>query len=333
MKDKVFVIAEAGVNHNGDMSLARELIHAAAESGADAVKFQTFTAERLANFLAPKAEYQLQQTNSQESQFEMLKKLELPYEEHVGLKELCQKLNIEFMSTPFDVIAADFLHKLGVKRFKIPSGELTNYPYLRHVGKMGLPIIFSTGMATLKEVGDCLGVLVENGARKEDITILHCTTEYPTPLIDVNLRAMNTIKREFGVPVGYSDHTSGLEVSLAAVALGASLIEKHFTLSRSLPGPDHKASLEPGELKQLVEGIRNVSMALGSELKQPSESERKNINVARKSIVAAKAIKKGEIFTEENLTCKRPGIGVSPMRWTEFIGKVSQRDYLPDDLI
>lgn len=333
MNNNVFIIAEAGVNHNGDMGLARELIHAAAEAGADAVKFQTFTAERLASQKAPKAHYQLQQTDTSESQFQMLKKLELPYKEHQSLKELCAKLNIEFLSTPFDVVAADFLFDLGVKRFKIPSGEITNYPYLRHIARKGLPMIFSTGMATLKEAHDCLDVLETNGVKREDVTVLHCNTEYPTPFHDVNLRAMETIRTELGVNVGYSDHTAGIEVSLAAAALGATLIEKHFTMSRNLPGPDHKASLEPHELIQMVKGIRNISLALGSSIKAPTNSELKNIHIARKSIVALKPIKKGDVFSEENLTTKRPGNGISPMRWLELLGKKADRDFMPDDLI
>jgi N,N'-diacetyllegionaminate synthase len=331
--DNVFIIAEAGVNHNGDMSLAKELIHAAAESGADAVKFQTFNAERLVSQKAPKAQYQLEQTDSGESQLAMLKKLELPYDQHSSLKELSEKLNIEFMSTPFDMIAADFLKDLGVRRFKIPSGEITNFPYLRHVARLGLPVIFSTGMSDLNEVGQCLHVLTKYGISKNEITVLHCNTEYPTPFNDVNLRVMETIRKEFGVSVGYSDHTAGIDVSLAAAALGASLIEKHFTMSRELPGPDHKASLEPYELQQMVRGIRNISAALGSDVKRATTSEAKNIHIARKSLVALKAIKKGEVFTEQNLTTKRPGNGISPMRWEEFIGKVSEKDYLPDDLI
>lgn len=333
MTDKVFFIAEAGVNHNGDMNLARELIHAAAEAGADAVKFQTFTAERLASWKAPKADYQLEQTDKKESQLEMLKKLELPYSEHQGLKELAEKLGIEFMSTPFDVIAADFLKKLGVKRFKIPSGEITNYPYLKHVAQLGLPTIFSTGMSNMDEIKACLQVLQKYGLSKDMITVLHCNTEYPTPYSDVNLRAMNTIKSELGVNVGYSDHTAGLEVSIAAVALGATLIEKHFTLSKDMQGPDHKASLEPAELKELVKSIRNISAALGRTDKVPSDSERKNIAIARKSIVAAKAIKEGELFSEENLTTKRPGNGISPMKWTDYIGKKAHRSFEADELI
>lgn len=331
--DKVFIIAEAGVNHNGDMGLARELIHVAAEAGADAVKFQTFNAERLVSKIAPKAEYQIQQTGSNETQYQMLKKLELPYEEHAPLFELCNKLGIQFMSTAFDTAAVDFLYMLGVKRFKIPSGEITNYPYLKHIAKFGLPLIISTGMANLKEVGECFHVLTKFGVPKEQITILHCNTEYPTPFIDVNLRAMETIRKEFGVTVGYSDHTAGLDVSLAATALGASLIEKHFTISKDLPGPDQKSSLDPKELKLLVQGIRNISAALGSSIKVASNSERKNISIVRKSIVAATQIKKGELFSDLNLTTKRPGSGVNPMRWEDYIGRPADRDYSVDELI
>ena len=331
--DKVLIIAEAGVNHNGDMGLARELIHAAAEAGADAVKFQTFTAENLVSKIAPKADYQILQTGSEETQYQMLKKLELPYNEHQALYELCNKLGIDFMSTPFDVMAADFLASLGVKRFKIPSGEITNYPYLKHVAQIGLPVIFSTGMANLKEVGECLDVLTKFGLKKENITILHCNTEYPSPFADINLRAMETIKKEFGVSIGYSDHTEGLEVSIAAVALGATVIEKHFTMDKNLEGPDHKASLNPIELKQMVKGIRNISAAMGVAYKAPSNSEQKNIPIARKSIVAAKAIKKGDLFSEDNLTAKRPGTGISPMKWELYIGKQAGQDYAPDELI
>ena len=333
MRDHVFFIAEAGVNHNGDMGLARELVHAAADAGADAVKFQTFTAERLASASAPKADYQLQTTDSTESQFAMLKKLELPYDQHAGLMELAHKRGIEFMSTPFDTVAADFLKGLGVKRFKIPSGEITNFPYLRHVARLGLPTIFSTGMASMEDIEACLSVLRRFGLDRDQITVLHCNTEYPTPIEDVNLRAMQEIKERFGIKVGYSDHTAGLEVSLAAAALGASLIEKHFTISRTLPGPDQKASLEPQELKNLVTGIRQISASLGYAIKAPTRSEKKNIVIARKSIVASQAIKAGEEFTEKNLTTKRPGSGVSPMEWEKYIGKKADKNYSPDELI
>lgn len=333
MKDHVFFIAEAGVNHNGDMGLARELVHAAADAGADAVKFQTFTAERLASSHAPKADYQLKTTDSKESQFAMLKKLELPYDQHAGLMELANKLGIEFMSTPFDIVAADFLKTLGVRRFKIPSGEITNFPYLKHVAKLGLPTIFSTGMASLEDIDACLSVLRRFGLSREQITVLHCNTEYPTPIEDVNLRAMQEIKERFGVKVGYSDHTSGIEVSLAAAALGASLIEKHFTISRSLAGPDQKASLEPDELKKLVHGVRIVSTSLGMAIKAPSRSEKKNIVIARKSIVASSEIALGEVFTEKNLTTKRPGSGVSPMQWENYLGRKSTRAYQADEAL
>lgn len=331
--NKVLIIAEAGVNHNGDMGLARELIHAAAEAGADVVKFQTFKASNLVSQNAPKADYQLQSTSTQESQLEMLRKLEIPFGEHMKLKELCQKLGIEFMSTPFDTESADFLIGIGVTRLKIPSGEITNYPFLRHIARFRLPIIFSTGMATLQEVDDCLKVLLEHGANRKKITILHCNTEYPTPMEDVNLNVLQTLRDRFRVPIGYSDHTMGIEVPIAATALGASLIEKHFTLSRTMSGPDHKASLEPPELKAMVQAIRNVSEALGKSEKVPTPSESKNIVIARKSLVASKAIKKDEIFTEDNITSKRPGNGISPMRWKEFIGKTSSRDYSPDELL
>ncbi len=333
MSQRVFIIAEAGVNHNGDMGLARELVHAAADSGADAVKFQTFTAERLAARHAPKAAYQLSTTQAGESQYAMLRKLELPYPAHRELMELAHSRGIEFMSTPFDVKAAKFLAGLGVKRLKIPSGEITNFPYLRDVARLGLPTIFSTGMATLEEIGDCLAVLRRFGLRRDQLTVLHCNTEYPTPLEDVNLRAMGEIRERFGVEVGYSDHTAGTDVALAAVALGARLVEKHFTVSRRLPGPDQTASLEPHELRQMVEGIRRVELALGLPLKGPTRSESKNIVIARKSLVASRAIRKGEAFTEENVTAKRPGGGITPMRWEEYMGRIASRDYLPDEAL
>lgn len=333
MRQKVFVIAEAGVNHNGDLSIAKQLIQVAKDAGADAIKFQTFTAEKLASGLAPKAKYQLETTDSGESQLMMLKKLELPYGEHAGLKKYAEEIGIEFMSTPFDIEAASFLKELGVKRFKIPSGEITNFPFLKHVASLGLPTIFSTGMSTLDEIRACLDVLCRFGLSKDLITVLHCNTEYPTPLEDVNLRAMNTIGNEFGVNFGYSDHTAGTSVSVIAAALGAHVIEKHFTTSRALPGPDQKASLEPAELKQMISEIRDVEKMLGSSEKKQTPSEIKNLVIARKSIVAAKAIQKGEVFSEQNLTTKRPGDGVSPMDWERYIGQPSARSYLPDELI
>lgn len=333
MNDYVFIIAEAGVNHNGDMSLARELIRAAKDSGADAVKFQTFSSKSLTIKTAPKAAYQLQTTDKEENQQDMLKRLELPYEAHEPLKQFAESIGIEFMSTPFDIEAVDFLCDLGMKRIKIPSGEITNYPYLRHVARKKLPVIFSSGMSTLLEVNECLQVLVQNGLPRDLITVLHCTTEYPAPLEDVNLRAMETMSKALQVPIGYSDHTNGIEISLAAAALGAKVVEKHFTISRDLPGPDQKASLEPKELKALVTGIRHISQALGKTEKGPAVSERKNIIIARKSIVASRPIRKGELLSEKNLTTKRPGSGICPMKWEEIIGKPASRDFNPDELI
>lgn len=331
--DNVFIIAEAGVNHNGEMSLARELVHAAAEAKVDAVKFQTFRAEDLVKRDARKADYQIQRTGNSEGQFEMLKRLELSHEAHHELKQLANSLGLEFMSTPFDVKSADFLKSLGVKRFKIPSGEITNYPYLRHMAGLEIPCIFSTGMSDMDDIQNCLNTLLNHGLHRSMITVLHCNTEYPTPFDDVHLRAMQAIKERFQVAVGYSDHTAGIEISIAAATLGATVIEKHFTTDRNLPGPDHLASLEPSELKQMVSSIRNVSMGLGRPIKGLSRSEAKNRHAARKSIVAAAAIRKGEKFSESNLTTKRPGSGLSPMKWPEIVGTVAHRDYQPDEFI
>lgn len=331
--DKVFIIAEAGVNHNGDMGLARELVHAAADAKVDAVKFQTFRAEALVKRDAAKAQYQVERTGNTEGQFEMLKRLELSWEAHYELKELAEKRGIEFMSTPFDMECADFLAKLGVKRFKIPSGEITNYPYLRHVAKLGIPVIFSTGMSDMTDIEACMNTFLRHGLRRENLTVLHCNTEYPTPPEDVNLRAMLAMKERFQLNIGYSDHTAGIEVSIAAVAMGAKVIEKHFTMDRRLPGPDHMASLEPEELSEMVQGIRVISLALGSSIKGLSRSEAKNRHAARKSIVAAKKICRGDKFSEENLTTKRPGSGVSPMKWEDYIGREADRDYQLDEMI
>jgi N,N'-diacetyllegionaminate synthase len=334
MMDRVVIIAEAGVNHNGDFELAKKLIEAAADAGADYVKFQTFKAEKLVSKTAKKADYQLKNINDAiVSQFQMLKSLEMPHEWHFDLFEYANKLGIKFLSTGFDEESIDFLNELGIDIFKIPSGEITNKPYLEHIASKGKPIIMSTGMANMDEINDAMQVLDENGIKKENIIILHCNTEYPTPMCDVNLLAMNYIKNSLGVEVGYSDHTLGIEVPIAAVALGASVIEKHFTLNRNLPGPDHSASLEPGELKAMVSAIRNVELALGSEIKSISQSERKNKIAARKSIVASKKIVKGELFTIENLTTKRPGNGINPMLWYDVIGKVSPMNFNEDDLI
>lgn len=330
---KVLIIAEAGVNHNGDIKLARQLIDVAADAGADMVKFQTFSTDRLVTTGAQKADYQKQATDAGESQYEMIRRLELSREMHEELIKHCNSRNILFFSTGFDEGSVDLLAGLGLQMFKIPSGEITNLPYLRHIGSYAKPIILSTGMATLGEIEKALDVLEKAGAVRDYITVLHCNTEYPTPMSDVNLRAMQAIADAFGVAVGYSDHTQGIEVSIAAVALGATVIEKHFTLDRNLPGPDHKASLEPNELKAMVTAIRNIESALGDGIKRPAASEIKNRDIARKSIVAAKAIRVGEIFSEANLTTKRPGYGLSPMRWDEVLGRKSVRDYELNELI
>jgi len=328
------IIAEAGVNHNGSQKLARELIQVAAEAGADLIKFQTFAADRLVTGSAKKADYQLVTTEAEESQHEMIRKLELSREAHEELIEYCQQCGIGFFSTGFDIQSVSLLAELGLDRFKIPSGEITNLPYLQHLGSYGKPIILSTGMAKLGEIEAALEVLEASGTAREKVTVLHCNTEYPTPMEDVNLRAMCAIRDALGVQVGYSDHTLGIEVPVAAVALGATVIEKHFTLDRNLPGPDHSASLEPAELKAMVQAIRNIELALsGDGLKRPSPSEKNNISIIRKSLVANCVIRAGEIFTSQNLTTKRPGSGISPMRWDEFIGRIATRDYQEDELI
>jgi len=329
----VFIIAEAGVNHNGSMELAKQLIDKAAESGADAVKFQTFKAENLVTQEAQKAEYQKQATDESESQFDMIKKLELDVKSHSELIAHCQKKGITFLSTPFDHGSIELLSDLGVEIFKVPSGEVTNLPYLKHIGSLNKQVILSTGMATLKEVGDALNILIAAGTSKENITILHANTMYPTPMEDVNLNAMLTMQREFNTDVGYSDHTLGIEVDIAAVAMGATCIEKHFTLDKAMLGPDHKASLEPGELKSMVCAIRNIEKALGNGKKKPSPSDAVNIGVVRKSIVASRAIKKGDKLSVDNITTKRPGVGISPMKWNEVIGTVATRDYQVNELI
>ena len=329
----IIIIAEAGVNHNGSIELAKKLIDVAAEAGADFVKFQTFKAGTLVTQTADKAEYQKKITDTDETQFEMIKKLELDRNAHETLIEYCKQKDIQFLSTAFDHGSIELLAKLDIPFYKIPSGEITNLPYLRHIGRMSKPIIMSTGMSSLEEVRDALNVLIESGAEKEQITILHCNTEYPTPMEDVNLKAMITIRDELGVNVGYSDHTLGIEIPIAAAAMGATVIEKHFTLDRTLPGPDHAASLEPHELKKMVSAIQNIEKAMGDGIKKSSPSEIKNMSIARKSIVAKKPIKKGELFSEENLTIKRPGTGISPMEWENIISKVSNRAYEMDDLI
>lgn len=339
--NRTIIIAEAGVNHNGDIRLAREMVKAAKQAGADYVKFQTAKPELVISTFAPKAEYQKNTTGQEESQLEMCKAIHLPLSDYAPLKALCEEEGIGFMSTPFDLESVALLAELGQDYMKVPSGEITNLPYLRAVAKSGQKVILSTGMSTMDEVDEALKILTgthpkykcETDLTLDDIIVLHCTTEYPCPYPDVNLRAMQSMGEKFGVKTGYSDHTKGLEVSLAAVAMGAKVIEKHFTLSRRLPGPDHKASLEPDELADLVRKIRNVEDALGDGVKRPSPSEMPNMVVARKSIVAARAIKKGELFTEENLCVKRPGNGISPLKWDEMLGKVATRDYEYDQLI
>lgn len=326
-----FIIAEAGVNHNGSFELAKQLIDKAVWAGADCIKFQTFNSKNLVSKNAQKAEYQKKTTDSSESQLDMLKKLELSKEEFVELRDYCNQKGIMFLSTPFDLESIDFLASIGVKTWKIPSGEITNYPFLRAIGKRKESVIMSTGMCTLDEVSDAIKVLKDFGTK--DITLLHCTTEYPAPYDSVNLNAMLTLQNEFGFNIGYSDHTNGIEVPVAAVAMGATVIEKHFTLDKNMEGPDHKASLEPDELKQMVQSIRNVEVALGDRIKKPSEAEKRNIAIVRKSIVAACEIKKGEVFTEENLTAKRPGNGISPMKWGGVLGKTAVRDFDADEII
>lgn len=328
--DKILIIAEAGVNHNGSLELAKKLIDAAKDSGADIVKFQTAKLESLVSRSAPMAEYQKKNMQTDKSQREMLKDLILPFEDFPELSRYCEIRGITFLSTPFDIDSIHFLDDL-VEIWKVPSGEITNYPYLREIGQTGKPVILSTGMCELQEVKDAVRVLKENGS--SEITLLHCNTEYPTPMRDVNLKAMCTLREEMGLPVGYSDHTQGIEVPIAAAAMGAVVIEKHFTLDRNMEGPDHKASLEPEELRAMVQAVRNIEIAMGDGMKRPSASEIKNRDVARKSIVAKKDIRKGEVFTEENLTTKRPGSGISPMRWNDVIGSAADRDYEQDELI
>ena len=329
----VFIIAEAGVNHNGSIKLAKELIDVAVESGADAVKFQTFKAKSLVSKTAEKADYQKKTTDTSESQFDMIKKLELDISTHKELLTYCQEKGIMFLSTPFDHDSINLLTDLGLQIFKIPSGEITNLPYLRHIGSLGKKVVLSTGMSTLQEVENALTILTGTGTKKENITILHANTMYPTPMEDVNLKAMLTIQKELDIAVGYSDHTIGIEVDIAAVAMGASIIEKHFTLDKTMDGPDHKSSLEPEELKSMVVAIRNIEKALGVYEKKPSPSESVNMKVARKSIVASQNIRKGEGLTENNITVKRPGSGISPMKWDDIIGTVATKDYKIDNLI
>ncbi|WP_026523442.1 N-acetylneuraminate synthase [Butyrivibrio sp. MB2005] len=330
MADRILIIAEAGVNHNGSLEIAKKLIDTAKECGADIVKFQTAKLSSLVSKSAPMAEYQKKNIGKEESQKDMLSKLLLPFDDYKLLSDYCKTTGIKFLSTPFDVESIEFLDSL-LDIWKIPSGEITNYPYLVKIAKTGKDIILSTGMCTMQEVEDAVKVLKDNSSGK--ITILHCTTNYPTPMEDVNLKAMLTLKERFGCDVGYSDHTRGIEVPIAAAALGATVLEKHFTLDRNMEGPDHKASLEPDELREMVRAVRNIEMALGTGIKEPTEAELKNRLVARKSIIAARDIKKGELLTEENLTTKRPGNGISPMKWNEVTGTSAIRDFAEDELI
>ena len=328
---KTYIIAEAGVNHNGNMDIAKKMIDAAVDFGVDAIKFQTFCAVDLVTTSAQKAKYQQETTDASESQLTMLRKLELSAAQHDDIIAHCQKREIQFLSTAFDIKSVNLLKSYNMPIYKIPSGEITNLPYLVAVAKIGKPIILSTGMSSLEEIKEAVRILKQNGSG--EITILHCNTEYPTPYEDVNLRAMLTMQRELGVKVGYSDHTPGIEIPIAAVTMGATVIEKHFTLDKNMEGPDHKASLEPAEFRAMVKAIRNVEIALGSEEKKPSPSEIKNMAIARKSIVAKQCIKKGEVFTEDNITVKRPGNGVSPMKWFEVLGTKAVKDFEEDELI
>lgn len=329
--NKIFIIAEAGVNHNGSFELAKRLVDKAVWAGADCIKFQTFNSKSLVSKNAKKAEYQKKTTDSNENQLEMLKKLELSKEKFIELRDFCNQKGIIFLSTPFDLKSISFLSSIGVDTWKVPSGEITNYPFLKMIGQRKEKVIMSTGMSTIEEVRYAVGVLKKFGTT--DITLLHCTTEYPAPYDSVNLKAMQSLQKEFGFKVGYSDHTSGIEIPVAAVAMGATVIEKHFTLDKNMEGPDHKASLAPEELRQMVLSIRNVEVALGNGIKQPSEAEKKNIAITRKSIVAACDIKQGDVFTEQNLTTKRPGNGISPMRWEEIMGTKAVRNFMADELI
>ena len=334
MSNHVLIIAEAGVNHNGSLELAKQLIDKAVEAGVDIIKFQTFKSEKLVSKAARQAEYQQRNIGKKDDgQLAMLKKLELSQADHEELISYCNERGIRFFSTAFDMDSIDYLHSLDLGLWKIPSGEITNYPYLRKIAQYNEPVILSTGMCELSDIEAAMKVLLDFGVQKEQITILHCNTEYPTPFADVNLKAMLEIGEKFGVQIGYSDHTKGIEVPIAAVALGATVIEKHFTLDKNMEGPDHKASLEPDELKTMVSAIRNIEQALGSGHKIISESERKNIEIARKSIVAARPIETGELLTEENLTVKRPGNGISPMRWNEVVGTRAVQSFNEEDPI
>ena len=327
----VLIIAEAGVNHNGSLELAKEMAKVAKECGADVVKYQTAVPELVISRHAQKAEYQKEQTGQEETQLEMVRRIHFGFAEHKELKEYCDSIGIQYLSAAFDLPSVEFLESLNLPYFKIPSGEITNLPYLEAIGKTGKPVILSTGMSTLPEIEDALSVLEENGSG--EVVVLHCNTQYPTPYKDANLLAMLELQEQFGVPVGLSDHTPGWECDVAATALGAVVIEKHFTLDKNMPGPDHKASLEPQELKAMIQAVRNTELAMGTGHKAVSDSEAENKPVARKSIVAACPIRAGEVFTAENLTTKRPGTGISPMRWYEIIGQVAKRDFEPDEAI
>lgn len=331
MNDRVTIIAEAGVNHNGSLELAKQLAEKAKEAGADYVKFQTFQTEKLVTFDAKKAEYQIENTKQTDSQFNMLKKLELSYEDFKELKEHCEEIGIKFLSTPFDFESIDFLKEIGIDFWKVPSGEVTNRPYLEKISKNGMPVVLSTGMCDVDEIEAALNVLKKGGCT--DISILHCTTQYPAPMNECNLNVIETLKDRFNLTVGYSDHTEGIFVPIIAVARGARIIEKHFTLDRNMEGPDHKASLEPHELKEMIDKIREVEIILGSNEKKPTESEKKNIGVARKSIVAKCDIYEGDVFSEENLDAKRPGTGINPMQWYDVVGKAAKRNFKRDEMI
>ncbi len=325
------IIAEAGVNHNGKLSIAKQMVLAAKEAGADYIKFQTFYPKALVSEYAEKADYQKKDMEDMESQLEMLERLSLSHDDFIGLKDYCQEQGIGFLSTPFDMESVRFLDKLNMDFWKLPSGEITNLPYLLEIAKTGKPVVMSTGMCELKEIEAAVTCLKKGGVK--ELILLHCNTEYPTPMEDVNLKAMLTLRKVFSLAVGYSDHTQGIEIPIAAAAMGACVLEKHFTLDRMMKGPDHSASLEPGELKEMVRAVRNVERAIGTGNKKPSESEKKNMEVVRKSIVAKCEIAKGEIFSEENLAVKRPGIGISPMKWFEIIGKRAERDFKADEII
>tara|TARA_A100001011_G_C14263205_1_gene823487 strand:- start:524 stop:1525 length:1002 start_codon:yes stop_codon:yes gene_type:complete len=330
---KTIIIAEAGVNHNGSLKIAKKLIKIASKAGANIIKFQTFTAKNTHTLNAKKANYLKKSTKNNQSFYDVIKSLELSKKKHFELKKECIKRNIEFLSTAFDIDSIKLINKIGVKRFKVPSGEINNLPYLRFIGKLNKKIILSTGMATLQEIEAAIKILQKAGTKKKNITILQCNTEYPTPYTDANLRAMETIKNKFKVDVGYSDHTSGIEVPIAAVALGAKIIEKHFTISNKMAGPDHSSSINPSQLKLMVKSIRNIEKSIGTGKKVPSNSEKKNIPIVRKSIVAKVKIKKGDKFSEKNITVKRPGTGISPMKWDKIIGKKAKQNFDEDSFI